>query len=59
MGERRGVYRVSVGKPEGRDHLGDPGVDGSSILRRIFRKWNVGLWTGWSWFRTETGGGDV
>jgi hypothetical protein len=31
MGERRGVYRVLVGKPEG-----DPGVDGRIILRWIF-----------------------
>jgi len=28
MGEEREVYRVLVGKPEGRDHLGDLGVDG-------------------------------
>jgi hypothetical protein len=26
-GERRGVYRVLVGKGEERNHLGDPGVD--------------------------------
>jgi hypothetical protein len=58
MGERRGVYRIMVGKPEGkRDHLGDPGVDGSIILRRIFRKWDVGVWTGSIWFRIGTGGG--
>jgi len=25
-----------------RDHLGDPGVDGRIILKRIFRKWDVG-----------------
>jgi hypothetical protein len=25
-----------------RDHLVDPGVDGRIILRRIFRKWDVG-----------------
>jgi hypothetical protein len=25
-----------------RDHWGDPGVDGMIILRRIFRKWDVG-----------------
>jgi hypothetical protein len=24
MGERRGVYRVLVGKTEGKNHLGDP-----------------------------------
>jgi hypothetical protein len=42
MGERRGVYSVLMGKPEGKNHLGDPGVDGRIILRRIFRKWDVG-----------------
>jgi hypothetical protein len=40
-----------------RDHWGDPLVDGRTILRRIFRKWDVGLWTGLSWLRIETGGG--
>ena len=35
MGERRGVYRVLVGKA---DHLGDPDVDGKIILELIFRK---------------------
>ena len=29
-----------------RDHLGDPGVDVRIILRRIFKKWYVGVWTG-------------
>jgi len=38
MGERRGIYKVLVGKLDGRDHLGDPGVDGRIILRWIFRK---------------------
>jgi hypothetical protein len=45
----RGVYRVLVGTLSERDHLGDPGVDGTIILRWIFRKWGVGLWTGLSW----------
>jgi len=38
MGEKIGVYRVLVGKPEGKNHFGDPGVDGRIILRWIFRK---------------------
>jgi hypothetical protein len=42
-----------------RDHLGDPVVDGSIILRWIFRKWDVGLWAGSSWFRIGTGGGHL
>jgi len=42
MGEMRGVYRGFVGKPEGKNHLGDPGVDGRIILRWIFRRWDVG-----------------
>jgi len=34
MGERRGVYGILVGKPEGKEATwGDPGVDGRIILR--------------------------
>jgi len=54
-GGRGGVYRVLVGKPEGKRPLG-PGVDGRIILRWIFRKWDVGLWTGSSWLSIGTGG---
>jgi len=57
-GQRRGVYRVLVGKPEGKN-LGDPGVDGRIILRWISRKWDVGVWTGSSWIRIGTGGGHL
>jgi len=38
MGERKGGYRVLVGKPEGKRTLGGRGVDGRIILRWIFRK---------------------
>ena len=58
MGERRGVHRVLVGKPEGKRPLGDPDVDGRIILRWIFRKWE-GVKTGWSWLRIGTGGGNL
>jgi hypothetical protein len=37
MGERRDTNRVLVGKPEGRNHLKDPGVDGMIILKWILR----------------------
>jgi len=47
------------GKPEGRNHFEDPGVDGRIILRWIFRKLDVGVCTGLSWLRTRIGGGDL
>ena len=40
-----------------RDHLEDPGVDGRIILRWIFRKWDVGVWTVSNWLRIGTVGG--
>jgi len=49
MGERTGVYRVLVGKPEGKSLLEGPGVDGRIILRWIFRKSGVGVWNGLIW----------
>jgi len=59
MGERggytgfwRGILRVG-------DHLGDPNIDGRIILRWIFRKWDVGVWTGSSWLRIGTRGGHL
>jgi hypothetical protein len=42
MGERRGVYRVLMGKSEGKRPLGRPGRSERIILRWIFMKWDVG-----------------
>ena len=57
MGNMRSAYRVLVGKSEGRNHLQDPGIDGRTILKLIFEKWDGGAWTGSIWFRLGTGGG--
>jgi hypothetical protein len=40
-----------------RDQLGVPDVDVKLVLRWIFKKWNVGVWTGSRWLRIGTGGG--
>jgi hypothetical protein len=42
-----------------RNNLGDPDVDGRIILRWIFRKWDVGAWTGLSLLRIGIGGGHL
>jgi len=62
MGGASSSYGAEEGRLQGfwwgnlreRVHLGDPGVDGRIILRCIFRKWEVGLWTGLSWLRVGT-----
>jgi hypothetical protein len=38
------------------DRWGDPDVDGRIILRRIFGKWDVGVWSGLGWLRIGTVG---
>ena len=53
VGETTGVYRVLVGKPEGKRPLGRP------RRRWIIRKWDVGVWTGSRWLRIGAGGGHL
>jgi len=59
MGERRGGYRVLVGKPEGKRLLGRPRLRWGIILRWIFMEWDVGIWTGSNWLRIGTVGGHL
>ena len=59
MGEMRGVYRGLVWKPEGKRSLGRPRLRGRITFRWIFRKWDVGVWTGLGWLRIGTGGGHL
>jgi len=42
-----------------RDNLEDSDVDERIILRWIFMKWGVGIWTASSWLRMRTGGGHL
>ena len=57
MGKGEAYKGFWLGNLRERDRLEDPGVDGRMILRWIFRKWNVGTWTGLSWLRIGTRGG--
>jgi len=59
-GERRVLYRVLVGKPEGKRPLGRPRRRwDDNIKMEFFRKWDVWEWTGLSWLRIGTGGGHL
>jgi hypothetical protein len=55
MGEERKVYRVWVGKPEGRTPLGIPRRRWEDGIRMDIR--GLGVWIGFDWLRTGTGGG--
>ena len=57
-GEERRIQGFG-GENKVRDHLRDPGVGGRIILRWIFRKWDVGVWTESSWLRIGAGGGNL
>jgi hypothetical protein len=58
--ETQEVYAgVWWGNLRERDHLENPGVDGRIILRWIFKKWDMGAWTGSIWIRREIGDGHM
>ena len=56
MGEERGVYRVLVGKPEGRT-LGRPRRRWVDNIRMDLQEVGCRIWTGLGWPRIETDGG--
>ena len=57
MGEKRGVYRVLVGKPKGKRTLGRPkGKWEDNIKMDLSGRGMRGVWTGSSWLRIGTGG---
>ena len=59
MGERRGVYGVLVGKPEGRRPLGKPRRRCKDNIKMDLQEGDVEVWTGSSWLRIGKGGGHL
>jgi len=59
MGERRGVYRVLVGKPEGKRGLGRPRSIWEDNMKMDLQEVGCGGWTGSGWLRIGTGGGHL
>jgi hypothetical protein len=59
MGERRVVYRVLVGKPEGKRPLGRPRFRWEDSIMIELQKVGCGFQTGMIWLRIGTGGGHL
>jgi hypothetical protein len=57
MGEERKVYKVLMGKPEGKRPLGRPRRRWEDGIRMDLRGISLGVWIGFDWLRTGTGGG--
>ena len=59
MGERRGVHRVLVDKPEGKRPLGRPRRRWEVNIKMDLQEVGGVVGTGWSWPRIGTGGGHL
>ena len=59
MGEGIGVYRVLVGKPEGKRPLGRPRRRWQDNIKMDLQEVGGVMGTGWSWLRIGTGGGHL
>jgi len=59
MVEKRGVYRILMRKPEGKRPLARSRLRWGDNIKMDLRKWDVGVWTGSSWLRIGTCGGQL
>jgi hypothetical protein len=56
MGEETKLYKVLVGKPEGKRPLGRPRRRWEDGIRMDLREIGLGVWIGLYWIRIGTGG---
>jgi hypothetical protein len=59
MGERRGIYRILVGKPEKKRPHGRPRRRREDNIKMNFQEVRCGAWTGSSWIRLGTCNGNL
>jgi hypothetical protein len=59
MGERRGGYRVLVGKPVGKRPLGRSRCKWYDNIKMDLQEERMGAWTGLIWFGIGIGGGEL
>jgi hypothetical protein len=59
MGEGRGMYRIVVGKSEGKRPLGRPRRRWTDNSKMDLQEVGCGVWTELSWLRIDTGGGHL
>jgi hypothetical protein len=56
MGEERKLYKILVGKAEGKRSLGRPKRRWENGIRMDLREIGWGVWIGFDWLRIRTGG---
>jgi len=59
LGDRRGVFSVLVGKPEGKRPLGRPRRRWEDSVKMDLQEVWCGIWTGSSWLRIGAGAGHL
>ena len=59
MGQRRGIYRILVGKPKGKRPLGRLRRRWEDNIKMDLQEVDVGIWTGLISLRIGTGGGHL
>jgi hypothetical protein len=57
MGEEGNLYKVLVGKPEGKDRSEEQGLGLSLGSECILARLALGVWIGFDWLRIGTSGG--